>query len=64
MSERDMMQTVLMVNADGQNAARADEDTFQDIPLTQQSPTWGEYPSDRILQQYVITEGEIRASMS
>eukprot|EP00959_Pyramimonas_sp_CCMP1952_P097536 2038920-Pyramimonas_sp.AAC.1 len=50
--ERDMLQTALMVNTDGQNAARADEDTFENIPLAQQPPAWGEFPSNQILRQY------------
>eukprot|EP00959_Pyramimonas_sp_CCMP1952_P176693 3693068-Pyramimonas_sp.AAC.1 len=33
--ERGMLHAVLMVNADGLNAVRADEDTFENIPLTQ-----------------------------
>eukprot|EP00959_Pyramimonas_sp_CCMP1952_P263614 5513029-Pyramimonas_sp.AAC.1 len=32
--ERGMLQTVLMVNAGGQNAVRADADTFGNVPLT------------------------------
>eukprot|EP00959_Pyramimonas_sp_CCMP1952_P200272 4188697-Pyramimonas_sp.AAC.1 len=63
MSGRDMLQTVLMINSDGQNAVRADEDTCDNIPLTQQRPTWGEYPSDWILQQCPVTEEENRACM-
>eukprot|EP00959_Pyramimonas_sp_CCMP1952_P208482 4361024-Pyramimonas_sp.AAC.1 len=47
MSEGDMPQTALMVNADGQNAARANEDTFENAPLTQQCPyRYDEYPTD------------------
>eukprot|EP00959_Pyramimonas_sp_CCMP1952_P283505 5926728-Pyramimonas_sp.AAC.1 len=49
MSERDVLHAALMVNTDGQNAARADEGTFENIPLTQQPPTWGECPSDWVL---------------
>eukprot|EP00959_Pyramimonas_sp_CCMP1952_P181658 3797992-Pyramimonas_sp.AAC.1 len=35
-SERDMLQTVLMVNAEGQNAVRVEEGTFENMPLTQE----------------------------
>eukprot|EP00959_Pyramimonas_sp_CCMP1952_P010554 221119-Pyramimonas_sp.AAC.1 len=33
-SDRDMPHAVLMVNADGQVAMRADEDTFLNLPLS------------------------------
>eukprot|EP00959_Pyramimonas_sp_CCMP1952_P094428 1975514-Pyramimonas_sp.AAC.1 len=61
MSERDVLQTALMVNTDGQMTVLADEDTFQDIPVTQQSPRWGEYPADWTFQQCPITKGRSRA---
>eukprot|EP00959_Pyramimonas_sp_CCMP1952_P388319 8137118-Pyramimonas_sp.AAC.1 len=35
-SERDMLRTVLMVNADGQIAMRADKDTSENMPLSPQ----------------------------
>eukprot|EP00959_Pyramimonas_sp_CCMP1952_P150491 3149472-Pyramimonas_sp.AAC.1 len=57
-SERDVLQTALMVNTDGQNAVRADEDTFENLPLTQLFPTWCEYASAYICQYCPVTEEE------
>eukprot|EP00959_Pyramimonas_sp_CCMP1952_P298993 6253884-Pyramimonas_sp.AAC.1 len=39
MSERDMLHIVLMVNADWQIAMRADENTFENMPLSSQYPS-------------------------
>eukprot|EP00959_Pyramimonas_sp_CCMP1952_P412024 8634218-Pyramimonas_sp.AAC.1 len=65
MSERDVLQTVLMVNTDGQNAVRVDKDIVENIPLTQQYPFRSdEYPVIGPPQQYPVTEEENRAYMS
>eukprot|EP00959_Pyramimonas_sp_CCMP1952_P117760 2461944-Pyramimonas_sp.AAC.1 len=35
MCESEVLQAILNVNADGQNAVRADEDFFENLPLAQ-----------------------------
>eukprot|EP00959_Pyramimonas_sp_CCMP1952_P230800 4824938-Pyramimonas_sp.AAC.1 len=53
-----------MVNAEGQNAVRADEDTFENVPLPQQYPLRYDEHSEWIPQQCPIAEEENRAHMS
>eukprot|EP00959_Pyramimonas_sp_CCMP1952_P191368 4001497-Pyramimonas_sp.AAC.1 len=46
-----MLHTALIVNVDGEIALRADEDTFVNLPLSQQRPCMcDEYPSAWIFQ--------------
>eukprot|EP00959_Pyramimonas_sp_CCMP1952_P122439 2559675-Pyramimonas_sp.AAC.2 len=57
-SERDMLHAVLMVNPDGQIAVRADDDTFENTPLSPQHPhMYDEYPSAWTSQKQPIRGG-------
>eukprot|EP00959_Pyramimonas_sp_CCMP1952_P253925 5304877-Pyramimonas_sp.AAC.1 len=53
-----------MANAYGQNAVRAGDWFFENIPQAQQHPfRYDECTHDLILQQYPVTEEEHRAHM-
>eukprot|EP00959_Pyramimonas_sp_CCMP1952_P154881 3240447-Pyramimonas_sp.AAC.1 len=65
-SERDMLHTVLMLNADGQMGILAEEDAFMNLPIVSTSHpcTYGEYPTAWIFEANSITEEEAPGYMN